>query len=277
MTRRSAALIFVLSLFALVYGLLGADEFRWTKDLDSAFLAANEKGGFVVVLASKDLTDPRAASAAKALSSKLVSPLAASFVGLRLSGAEAEEFARKFSLRGLPAAAVLAPSGAKLAEVSAGSLESLPFELARVAGRTRIEPNPFKLAEKMRSLSDRIASAPDLGLLADQYGVLLSLDRLIEQARPRKSRQSANPLVPRRDEGDEKQGGSKGSGKGGGNAGGGGGDGSGGSGRGGKDVTSAEWGKLPPRLREDASDASSEEIPPAYRELVEEYFKRLMR
>ncbi len=268
--------------FAVLTGLLlavssVAEEIQWGSSLNEAYEQAAKEGKAVLVLAAQTVSDPIAKKVAEQLAAKENAGLVAVFVLLRLNGTEADKVKQQYTLRKLPAVAILAPSGKILDALYDDSLTSIAAPLSHVVAELLPTPDAGQIIYLMETAAAQIGIAPNAETVLKHERILKGLDALIEQARPRRVRDNNQNNMRGIDAANNQQGEEEGSS----------GEGTGsGGGRTGSEpgnvdgttggVSSAEWGKLPPRLREDASGASGEEIPPSYRELVEEYFRKLM-
>ena len=251
-----------------------AEGFEWAETLTAAFEKGNESNRLVVVLASEKLTDEGAASVAAFLEDSHNASVASLLTGVRLSGDKAVEFSATYGIESLPILAVLHPN-CKLIGHREATDEELLRDLTSVVSRGFPVLPPQRLPGMMKSAADSLEGGDAVsGILAQQLA-LHSLDALIEEAKSAGG--SASSAAQQRQDPQAGESGESNGGDASGSA-------AGGDasevgdreGRSSGDVSSASWGNLPPKLREDVSNVSSDEIPNAYRELVEEYFKSLM-
>ena len=274
-----SVVLLALLVFTLSYRVTSA-EFSWSdKGLTETFGEAVESGKLLLVLASKDITSDFSKEVTLIIENEDNNAVSGSFVGVRLVGEKAEKFKKNYGIEELPAFVALKPSGELVWQYdpSENLVDSL-IDLIVASVR------PLKLPQ-IQQFMDLAAQKLSTGATVDasllQKIALHSLELLLEEAnKTSKSKKEEDPLRadPQAGQGKNQEQQSSGSGESPSEEG----ERYGGSPdnvayNGGNTSTSAEWGKLPPKLREDVADTSAEEIPPSYREIVEEYFKSLMR
>jgi len=270
------AAAFLLTVCAVLFaGLAGAEEFKWASSMNEAFETAEKEGREVVVVASEKQTDQWAAKVSLLLEGPENRGLCSSLVGVRVSGAESAQFAQARKLSRLPCVVFLAAKGETHAVFVDSDTRLLLVSVARVISLAVPLGDVPQALDVMGAAADFVGRG-ELGIaLTDQYRAVDFLDKLVAMLRPKKAKNgenSPNPIGER----NPKPGGNNGNGD----------NGSPGSGNSGTTpaantgtgaLDSARWGNLPPKIRGDAADASREEIPAAYRDIVQEYFRKLMK
>jgi len=273
-----AAVLVVLFLAAISLNRGIAEEFEWRQGLNDAFQKAADSGKLIIVLVSESISDSEMKVVAEKLASEENKLIASVFVGIKMTGKEAAEMKNRYMLKKLPAVVIVEASGKIVDAFYDESLKDIVSSLTTMIAQSLPAPDPLQLVGLMQKAADGLRSKPDASVLFTQQRILKGLDALIELARPKRVRDN-NPNAMRGvDTSGNNQRNNEEGANGSGTGGGGSRDGSqpGNVDPGNADVSSAQWGKLPPKLREDASGAGGEEIPPSYRELVEEYFRSLM-
>ncbi len=267
-----AAVLAMTMLLIAVMGRGGAESVEWVDDLTGGFVTAKERNRLLLVVLADD-KDGVAKTAVDLLSDPAWGELGTFFVALKLRGEKADEVAASFAVESLPAVTILLPNGTRVMTVyePAQLADAL---LSSIIGAST-PPELPQILSLMEDCARRLQKGIDVTLVLEQDLLLKGLDKLIEDARTQPEQPDPNqPPQPRFDPNGKAMAESGSGDAGEGNV-------PGGTpddytpGAGGASDT-ARWGRLPPKLREDASSTRTEEIPPSYRQLVEEYFRSLM-